>query len=64
MARTYVPKMLKDIHTLAVYLARYNAVIRVAITAADPESLPAYEALYSAIIALDGLRTVLEVEGD
>lgn len=59
MAKTYVPKLTDRIHELAVYMARYNAIIRPALAVLDPDSLVAYDALFQAAISLDALREVL-----
>lgn len=59
MAKTYVPSAVDDIHALAVYLARYNSVIRAYLTLTFPEYLATYETLYAAVSAMDAIRLVL-----
>lgn len=62
MPKTYVPSMVRDIHQLALYLVRYNSVIRVALGVLDPDSVSLYDSLYSAVLALDALRETLAPE--
>lgn len=59
MAKTYVPNEVRQVHTLAVYMTRYNAVLRAAVLIADPSAGAAYDALYAAVTAFDALREVL-----
>lgn len=57
--KSYIPTMTSDMHEIAVFLAKHNAILRAAIIAVDPEAAGAYDAAYAAIIALDALRAVL-----
>lgn len=59
LAKTYVPSLMNDIHEIAVYLARYNSTIIAAITVIDPSALEAYNAVYTAILALDAFKQQL-----
>lgn len=59
MAKTYVPKFTDDVHTILVYMTRYDAIIRPALQALDPDVLIAYDAAFVALRAIDALRSVL-----
>lgn len=59
MAKTYVPTICDQVHDLAVFIARYRAVIRPAISTIDPELLPLFDALDAAVTALDSYRETL-----
>lgn len=59
MARTYVPTLVDTIHELAVFMTRWNGIIRPALATIDPDSLVAYDAAFAAVIALDALRETL-----
>lgn len=59
MAKTYVPHLFDNIHLLAVYMTRYNSVIRVTLAVLDPDSVATYDAARGAVLALDALRTQL-----
>lgn len=60
MARTYIPGFTESVHRQALFLVRWNAILRPAIVAIDPAAGAAYDALYTAIIAMDALREVLD----
>lgn len=59
MARTYIPREVRQVHELAKYMARYNAILRAAVIAIDPSAESAYDALYAAVIAFDTLSQTL-----
>lgn len=59
MAKTYVPTTVIDVHNLAIFLARNNAIVRTAIAVIDPSAVSTYDALYAAIVAFDALRETL-----
>lgn len=59
MAKTYIPKAVLDVHELAVFIARYGAVLRAAIVAVDPEAGAVYDTLATAVTAFDALRETL-----
>lgn len=59
MAKTYVPSFTQDIHRLAVYLTRYNSILRAAIAVAQPDALASYDLLFSTVLALDAFRDAL-----
>lgn len=59
MSKTYVPKLVRDVHELAIYMARYNRVVRPALSVLDTDAVTAYDALYAAVLAIDALAEVL-----
>lgn len=59
MAKTYVPSIVLNIHQLAIYITKYNSVLRAAIATLDPEAVAVYDTLASAVLAFDALRETL-----
>lgn len=59
MAKTYIPTSVKNIHELAIFLTRYNSVLRAAIATISPDDVAIYDTMFNAVIAFDALRGVL-----
>ncbi len=59
MARTYIPTQVVEIHKMAIYMSRYQAVLRASIVAIDPTFGAAFDTLFAAVLAFDGLAQVL-----
>lgn len=59
MARTYIPSQVIEVHRMAVYMSRYQAVLRASIVAIDPAFGTAFDTLFAAILAFDALATEL-----
>lgn len=59
MAKTYIPSLMREVHKLSVFLARYNSILRPAISIADPDAVAAYDDLRNAVTALDAVYQVL-----
>jgi len=57
--RTYVPTTVIDVHRLAIYLARYQSVIRPVMVALDPAYGAIFDGLLSAALAFDAIAQVL-----
>lgn len=55
MAKTYIPTQVIEVHKLAIYLARYQAVLRAAIVAIDPDFGAVFDTLLAAVLAMDAL---------
>lgn len=59
MARTYIPSQVIEVHKMALYMSRYQAVLRAAMVAIDPTFGAAFDTLFAAILAFDGLASQL-----
>lgn len=59
MARTYIPTQVLEVHKMAVYMARYQSVLRAAIVAIDPTFGTAFDTLFAAVTAFDALAQQL-----
>lgn len=59
MARTYIPTQVIEVHRMAVYMSRYQAPLRAAIVAVDPDFGAIFDTLLTAILAFDALATEL-----
>lgn len=59
MARSYIPTQVVQTHKLAVYLARYQAVLRPAMVAIDPSYGALFDAALTALLALDAVNQEL-----
>lgn len=59
MARTYIPTQVIEVHRMAVYMSRYQAVLRAAIVAIDPTAGATFDTLFAAVLAFDELSQVL-----
>ena len=59
MARTYIPTQVIEVHKMAIYMSRYQAVLRAAIVAIDPTFGAAFDTLFAAILAFDALASEL-----
>lgn len=55
MARTYIPTQVVEIHKMALYMSRYQAVLRASIVAIDPSFGAAFDTLFAAVLAFDAL---------
>lgn len=64
MAKTYVPGTIHDVHRLAIFLAKHNSQIQIAILALDSAALAPYVTMYNAILAFDAFRETLYPLGD
>lgn len=64
MPKTYVPTLCTEVHSLAVFLTRYNSTIRTFLDAFHPELVEAYTTLFNAVIAIDAVREQLCPKGD
>lgn len=59
MPRSYIPTQVIEVHRMAVFMARYQAVLRSAIVAIDPDFGATFDTLFAAILAFDALATEL-----
>lgn len=59
MAKTYIPTGVVEVHRLAIYLARYQAVLRPAMVSIDPSFGALFDALLSATLAMDAVSQTL-----
>jgi len=59
MGRTYIPSQVIEVHRMAVYMARYQAVLRAAIVDIDPDFGTVFDTLFAAILAFDALASAL-----
>lgn len=59
MAKTYIPTQVVEVHRLAIYLARYQAVLRPAMVAIDPSFGALFDALLAATLAMDAVAQTL-----
>jgi len=59
VAKTYIPTSVVEIHRLAIYLARYQAVLRPAMVAIDPSFGALFDALLAATLAMDAVSQTL-----
>jgi len=59
VAKTYIPTSTVEIHRLAIYLARYQAVLRPAMVAIDPSFGALFDALLTAVLAMDAVSQTL-----
>jgi len=59
VARTYIPTQVIQVHELARYMNRYQAVLRAAIVAVDPDFGSIFDTLLTAINAFDALASQL-----
>lgn len=59
MARTYIPSAVIEIHRLAKFLARYQAVLRPAMVAVDSSYGAVFDQMLAAALAFDALSQQL-----
>jgi len=59
VAKTYVPTVVTDVHSLAVFITKNRSTLRIAITVLDPAALPVFDAMCTGILAFDALRDEL-----
>lgn len=59
MAKTYIPKQVREVHDMAVYLSKYQGVLRAAIVAIDPAYGALFDTLLSAVLAMDAVSQSL-----
>lgn len=55
LARTYIPTAVIEVHKLAKYAARYQALLRPAVVAIDPAYGAVFDDLLSALLAFDAI---------
>lgn len=63
-SRTYIPTQVVEAHKLAVFMAKWNSVLRPAILSLDPSALSSYDALFASITAFDAFAQTLYPLGD
>lgn len=59
MARTYIPTAVIENHKLAVFLARYQSILRASIVAVDPDFGTVFDTLFAGVLAFDALNQEL-----
>ena len=59
MAKTYIPTSVIEVHRLAIYLARYQAILRPAMVSIDPSFGAIFDTLLSAVLAMDAISATL-----
>lgn len=59
MARTYIPTQVIEVHELVKYMTRYQAPLRAAIVSVDPSYGALFDALLTALIAMDAVSGAL-----
>lgn len=64
MAKTYIPTQVIEVHRLAVYLAKYQSVLRPAIVSIDPSAGALFDTMLAAVLAMDAVSGVLYPIGD
>lgn len=57
--KTYIPTQVIEVHKLAIYLARYQAVLRPAMVAIDSSYGALFDALLAAVLAIDAVSGTL-----
>jgi len=57
--RTYIPTAVIETHKQAVFLARYQAILRAAIVIVDPAYGAVFDALLAAVLTFDALSQTL-----
>jgi len=59
VAKTYIPTQVIEVHRMAVYMARYQSVLRAAMVAVDPDFGALFDTLFAAITAMDAVSQAL-----
>jgi len=59
MPRTYIPTTVIDVHQMVKFMSRYQAPLRAAIVAVDPDYGAIFDDLLAALLAFDALSQVL-----
>lgn len=59
VARTYIPTQVVEIHKMAIYMSRYQSVLRASMVAIDPDFGAVFDTLFAAVLAFDGLAQTL-----
>lgn len=59
MAKTYIPSSVIEVHRLAIYLARYQAILRPAMVSIDSSFGALFDALLTATLAMDAVSATL-----
>lgn len=57
--KTYIPTSVVEVHRLAIYLARYQAILRPAMVSIDPTYGALFDALLTATLAMDAVAQTL-----
>jgi hypothetical protein len=59
VAKTYISSYTREVHKLAVFMTRYQAILRAAMVVVDPASGALFDAMLSAVVAMDGVSNVI-----
>lgn len=63
MARTYIPTSVIEVHKIAKFVTRYQAILRPALVAIDPSYGAIFDDLVSAVLAFDAIsQTIYPLE--
>jgi len=57
--RTYIPSAVIEVHKLVRYISRYQAQLRAAIVAVDPDYGEVFDLMFTSLIAFDALNQTL-----